>query len=697
MKILSIELQNFKPFVRLTLPEQGVLPEGLIIIRGPNSTGKSSLFDAILWALWGHDGVDIDNDDLICFSATSCSVVLVFEVDGKVYKIKRSYDPADGMSVVLFRETPEGWRPLKEKSKSVERELHEILNLDVNQARDTLLVRQGEVARITTATPSELRTLLHKVYNIELIERISVQISNLEEDIKNRLSRLRKEYVEPEIIAGQIEEISARITNYQRRINTIQSELEQRQAEQDSLPTLETLKALDIAQRKLEAQEANIRQYEQDLKKSLERAGVLDPSPEVLNARMKQLQRQKERLQEQLSDLESRLSEIDQELGGINSTNKDLQSKISALDGARSEKTQDLICPTCSKPLTSEECEHIISDYRQTIERHQQDLARLNEERRKSQQEKSSINKEIKDIDDRIRYVERAIEHTERYEGLKTERDRLVSEMRMKMREVGAEDMASFLKMYAATSIMELTNRVSRLSSEIQSMEREIRTIRTNIESEEDFLAKKRMEMERMREIGAEIENMESISRHAQYVRTKVIPGFLADWVFQKRLIGIIRAATNRYVRDFTREQYSRIDLEPTPAKGKGGPGLILRLRDERDNATKRTSQISFGDKTAASLALRLGISRTMSSIRPTKDSPAVSPRMRCVLLDEPLGGLDRARRVAVVRSLMNDKSFKQIFLITHTEVQDWENVAVIDVSKEGASSTAVLRINADD
>lgn len=67
-------------------------------------------------------------------------------------------------------------------------------------------------------------------------------------------------------------------------------------------------------------------------------------------------------------------------------------------------------------------------------------------------------------------------------------------------------------------------------------------------------------------------------------------------------------------------------------------------------------------------------------------------PRVRTVLLDEPLGGLDKLRREAVVRTLVNDQSFEQILLITHTDVQGWEGVPVIEVSKTGTASNAVLK-----
>jgi DNA repair exonuclease SbcCD ATPase subunit len=249
------------------------------------------------------------------------------------------------------------------------------------------------------------------------------------------------------------------------------------------------------------------------------------------------------------------------------------------------------------------------------------------------------------------------------------------------------------LKKYDVSSLSDLQDKVARLETSLDALKADTSEVDESILREEIQISElegRRTEMEKR---GKDIEELEVVSEHAKYVRRKLVNGFVTDFVFQKRLIGIIRGATNSYVRSFTNEQYTSIDLEPTPAKGRSGPGLILKIWDERDKAWKRTSQLSYGDRTAISLGLRLGISRTMSSIRPLKDSPILIPRVRTVLLDEPLGGLDKLRREAVVRTLVNDQSFEQILLITHTDVQGWEGVPVIEVSKTGTSSNAVLKM----
>src|SRR4030042_6232141 len=128
MKLLKIEVRNFKPFRELTLPsDESDLPNGLIIIRGPNSTGKSSLFEAILWALWGSDSLGLNNDELVSFSSTFCSAILTFEVAGAQYKIDRSYSSADKTNAVLFMKSGRAWKRIADKTQSVATKIDEIL------------------------------------------------------------------------------------------------------------------------------------------------------------------------------------------------------------------------------------------------------------------------------------------------------------------------------------------------------------------------------------------------------------------------------------------------------------------------------------------------------------------------------------------------------------------------------------------
>lgn len=692
MKLLSIRLRSFKPFHELQLPDDGSdLPTGLILVRGSNSTGKSSLFEAILWGLWGADAVKLDNDELVSFGSASCEVTLVFEVQGIQYKIHRSYGLDKRMSVTLFTKSKAQWKPIADKSGSVTSKLEEILNLQLKQALNTLLVRQGEVATIASATPSDLRDLLVKVYNIELLDQMENHLENLETDVTDKVEALGQEYEAPERVEERVEKASRRIAELEERLaakNRQKAALESQ---------IETLPKADVLSEMLEITsdiEEKDREYEHAVSardKEIASAGLADSEDVVVRARQDLLTRELERLTEQRSRTQFEVTAADQEIGGLSRVDKDLLKQVETLQGATESGVEGMKCPTCSKPLSLKERDQILADYRKTLNH---DASRRDE----LTKQKAKLAAAMRTIDERLLAIPRAIDALKRLSERQVEVDgaKVASkESRRKLESflssLGISNLEVLLSKFNARSPDELQRIVDRVNDQLEPLREEIDTIQKDINGEREDMGELESKVVRMRELWAEIAGMKKLVEHTKYVRRNLVKGFISDYVVQKRLIGIIRAATNQYVQSFTNGQYTRVDLEPTPGMAKYGAGLVLKIHDHRDNADKKASQLSYGDRTAVSLALRLGISRTMSRIRPLKDSPAYSPRVQCVLLDEPLGGLDKERRASVVENLTSDQSFKQIFLITHTDVPNLQGVSVIEVTKSGTGSTATL------
>ncbi|MFW9982463.1 MAG: AAA family ATPase [Candidatus Thorarchaeota archaeon] len=692
MKILHLQVRNFKPFSNLMLPDgETELPGGLILIRGPNSTGKSSLFEAILWGLWGADAVGLTNDELINFRSTSCQVVLSFQVAGTQYKIDRSYDPANGMAVVMFTKREGVWKRIADKSRSVGSKLDEILSLELKQALSTLLVRQGEVAVIANATPSVLRDLLVKVYDIDLLQQMSSHLDSLEKDIDSKVKALESDYIRPEEIEKQIADRQASISHFESGLSLKKKEIQSAEKLIQEIPDSKALKKIDELSSKIDNLQREVEVKSEGLEEDRALAGVVDASPKILNARLDALEKGKKRIQNERKGIKGKVQAIDQEIGGISHTSLDLKEKIQTLSNAGAGEIIE--CPTCAKPLSSDDRNRLVAEYEKTIDDGES-------RKRKLEVEKKELISTSDDYDDQLTRmsksedaVKRVSQGQKRVDQTKEKLSRTEEDLNAFLKENGIKSIAALLKKYKMESVLDLQKKVISIETTLKALRNETKESAENIQREHDKISElhnKRADMER---IGAEIAELETMNEHAKYVRRRLVSGFVTDYVFQKRLLGIIRGATNPYVRSFTNGQYTAIDLEPTPAKGRSGPGLILKIWDERDQAWKKTTQLSYGDRTAISLGLRMGISRTMSSIRPLKDSPVVTPRVRSVLLDEPLGGLDKARREAVVRNLVNDQSFEQILLITHTDVQGWEGIPVIDVSKTGASSNAILEM----
>ncbi len=691
MKLLKMEVRNFKPFRELTLPEGNMeLPSGLIIVKGPNSTGKSSLFEAILWCIWGADAVGLTNDELISFSSTFCNVTLVFEVAGARYKIDRSYNPADGMSVVLFMKTGNTWKRIADKSKSVGTKIDEILSLELRQALNTLLVRQGEVAAIANATPSVLRNLLVEVYDIDILNRMSNHLDNFESNLESKINALLDDYRSPELIQEQIEGCRKRISDYNASINSRNDEISSTEQLLTDIPNSESLKKVSEISEEINRETRELENRQKDLDDDLSRAGLLEADGAIVQARLDSLQREKERVESERESLLGAIQTIDQEIGQIRGSNADLDEKITTLTKIRSDK-EDIICPTCSKPLSPKERDTLVSDYKKSVRTGSVKIKGLETSRTEHFNNIRKIESRVKEID-RITEAAKAVQSTKK--KVDSVQDKIAkSQKRLHeiLGDIGIPDLDVLMKRFSVNNVSALQLHIASLETTLREARKGTTDIQKNIEREELAISELEEKEILMKQMGAEIEEMKILNEHAKYVRRKLVSGFVADYVFQKRLIGIIRSATNQYARFFTSGQYTSIDLEPTPSTKRSGPGLILKVWDERDQAWKKPNQLSYGDRTAISLALRLGISRTMSSIRPLRDSPIITPRVKSVLLDEPLGGLDRTRRESVMNNLINDKNFEQILLITHTDIQGWEGVPTIEVAKSGIGSTAVL------
>ncbi|TFG34959.1 hypothetical protein EU527_00485 [Candidatus Thorarchaeota archaeon] len=693
MKLLKLEVRNFKPFRELILPEGDMeLPSGLILVKGPNSTGKSSLFESILWGLWGADAVGLTNDELISFSSTFCRVIIIFEVAGARYKIDRSYNPADGMSVVLFMKTGTTWKRIADKSKSVGTKMDEILNLELRQALNTLLVRQGEVAAIANATPSVLRNLLVEVYDIDILNRMSNHLDTFEFNLESKIKALMDDYQSPESILEQIKQCEKRINTYNDSLKKRTDEITSTEELLKEIPDASSLKNASEITQTISHEKRELKRQQIKLQTDLGQAGLLEADESIVLARLESLQREKERVEKEREKLLEDIQTINREIGQIQGINSDLDEKVSTLTEIKSEKDA-IICPTCSKPLTSTERDRLVSEYRKSIKVGLDKIKQLETNRNQH-----SVS--VKNMEKRLNEITRISDAAEKVSDTKKQVDevyQVIVKAEQELKEilslVGVSDIEILLGRFNVSSLPELQMKVATLETTLTQARIITSEIENNIEQEQLLISELEGKEIHMKQMGAEIEEMKLLNEHAKYVRRKLVSGFVADYVFQKRLIGIIRSATNQYARFFTSGQYTSIDLEPTPSTKRSGPGLILKIWDERDQAWKKTNQLSYGDRTAISLALRLGISRTMSSIRPLRDSPILTPRVKSVLLDEPLGGLDKTRRESVVNNLINDKNFEQIILITHTDVQGWEGVPVIEVAKAGIGSTAVLEI----
>jgi DNA repair exonuclease SbcCD ATPase subunit len=177
------------------------------------------------------------------------------------------------------------------------------------------------------------------------------------------------------------------------------------------------------------------------------------------------------------------------------------------------------------------------------------------------------------------------------------------------------------------------------------------------------------------------IQEKENELRHVKYLRGE-IDGFISNYVVQGRLLGALRQSTNDYLTQLTQGRYTIDNITSKMRRIRGGMeshGLEMTLMDSKDNMIKNKDQLSGGDETSLGLALRIAISKLMGRIRPFKNSEKKPPLINSIIMDEPMASLDSSRRRILVNILIQDKSFKQIFLTTHNDLEfgDYNSIMV--------------------
>ncbi len=163
---LRVCLDNFQPFATSTLPLEGV---HLACITGHNGAGKSSLLDALTWALWGRSRNKAD-EDVIRGGANETSVSLQFSVNGAIYAVtrkkKRGKGKSSGQALLELRRGEDvlTGATIKETQAAI----NALINMDYATCINSVYLRQNHYDEFTVALPSERQAVIGNVLGLGL-------------------------------------------------------------------------------------------------------------------------------------------------------------------------------------------------------------------------------------------------------------------------------------------------------------------------------------------------------------------------------------------------------------------------------------------------------------------------------------------------------------------------------------------------
>jgi len=196
MRLHSLTLQAIGPFAeRYTVDFAALSAGGLFLLEGPTGAGKSTLIDAVVFALYGKVAAASASEDRLrsAFASedTESVVDLCFETAHGVYRVRRTpaYDRAKkrGSGTVRQNSTVKLWRltavpddpelePVGEivstRLDEAGAELTAIVGLDRTQFVQTMVLPQGEFAGFLRAEPEHRRVLLQRIFGTEVYDRL---------------------------------------------------------------------------------------------------------------------------------------------------------------------------------------------------------------------------------------------------------------------------------------------------------------------------------------------------------------------------------------------------------------------------------------------------------------------------------------------------------------------------------------------
>ncbi len=184
MRPIKLTMSAFGPYSgTVTLDMDKLGHDGLYLICGDTGAGKTTIFDAITFALYGEaSGSSRDSSELRSKSAdpgTPTFVELEFEIGSAHYKVYRSpeYERAAKRGGGTTRQAAEAQltRPdgsIVTKYRDVTEAVREIIGLERTQFSQIAMIAQGDFLKLLLAPTDERIKIFRKLFKTELYQKL---------------------------------------------------------------------------------------------------------------------------------------------------------------------------------------------------------------------------------------------------------------------------------------------------------------------------------------------------------------------------------------------------------------------------------------------------------------------------------------------------------------------------------------------
>jgi len=691
--ITSIELGDFLSHSDTKLEFEN----GVTVFVGDNGAGKSSIIDAITFALFGQH-TRKSNRSLIKRGSNQGFTKIGFSINGKQYEAVRKIDSKGSLSAKFSEiigddriELAAGER--KQFGESMTREIEKTIGLNFEKLKIASIVQQGELNTIINAKPKEFKELLNAIIGIDKLDVASESMKMVNKEFREKI-REKIGYDDTDI-----EKLSQDLERHQKEIEEVKPQKNQLESKQEKLQS-----GIDELRKKVEIDAPKIDKINQ-LK--LRKSELLAYAKEAIHEIQHEINENESKIRDckgcfehaSLKDgLESIIQKVEQAIEDTLKKIQELTNQTISLKEkqllASKLQLKDNKCPVCDShveklnPLFQEE--HL-----------KQEITSLKEKIISKEKERDMDNQKRKEFLEKLQNA-RDAEATLRAYSIKNKEDLMkiqenIETKRQNIQKIPLSTNGSLLE------ISQIDSHAKMIFENIIKLE-----IETSGFNEQEFTNLKKLVNEKQMNISQIDQQIgaisEKISKGEEQIN--VIQSAMSELkIVKEYMTSLDKIQTNIFSRDGPVATSLRSwALNTISAKASEYLSLlntkiqrILLSEKTRDvsitcyskNEVLELESLSGGEKVSVALALRLGMASLLGA-----------SNLNLMILDEPTTHLDAERKKSLVgvlsqlSNISNSESPMQFLIITHDaeifEDSTVERIYKFESSEQGSKVTII-------
>ena len=660
--ITSIELGDFLAHQNTKLEFEN----GVTVFVGHNGAGKSSIIDAITFALFGQH-TRKSNKGLIKRGANQGFAKINFSVNGRNFEAARKVDTKGSLSAKLSElkdndqiELAAGER--KQFGESMTSEVEKIIGLDFEKLKIASIVQQGELNAIIKAKPKEFKELLNAIIGIDkldvAIESMKIVNKEFREKIKERIGY---DDTHIDILSRDLE----------RNQNEIEQSIPMKEKLQEEQKSLQ--KEVEEIRNKIEIDAPKIDKINQ---LELRKKELLSYAKDAIREIQEEISQNERKIRDcqgcfehvtQKEDLESKINKVEEAIEDTMKKIQEMTNQIASLKEklilAAKLQLKDNKCPVCDSnvdklnPLFQEE--HL-----------KEEINSLQDQIFSKGKEKEMYNKKRADFSEKLQSARdaeatlRAHSISNKEELLKIQEDVNLKKQKIPLTinnnlvEIAQIDshakmiFENIIKLEEETKgfdesvFVELKNSVETKQRSLSQADQQLGAIIEKISKSEEEIVKIKKASEELLTVKDYMSGIEQIQTNV-FNRDGPVATSLRSWA-----LNTISAKASEYLA-LLNTKIQRIHLTEKTRD--------ISITCYSKNETLDLESLSGGEQVSVALALRLGMASLLGA-----------SNLNLMILDEPTTHLDAERKKSLVgvlsqlSNISNSESPMQFLIITH-------------------------------